>query len=127
PMSKRHHRGTNLARIASRLDAIARECSKLSEEIRRLNTNMEDQPTNHNKEEVDLKELKTRVLDSSKSEAEAVLRSLNRELIRRLASELNVRIGSKATKEEAVKELLWNVFDAPAGHDIVRNRGKDNT
>ena len=56
----------------------------------------------------------------SRSDAETHLVSLTVESIRRLAPMLDVRIPSKATKNEYVQMLLTQLFDAPAGQELIR-------
>ena len=60
-------------------------------------------------------------------EAETELSSLPVYSIQQLAPLLGVRMPSKATKNEYIRLLLSQVFDAPAGQEVVRTfRGKDD-
>ena len=56
----------------------------------------------------------------SRSDAETHLVSLTVDSIRQLAPMLDVRIPSKATKNEYVQMLLTQLFDAPAGQELIR-------
>ena len=58
--------------------------------------------------------------DLSRSEAETHLASLTVESIRQLAPLVDVRMPSKATKHEYVQLLLTQLFDAPAGQEVIR-------
>ena len=56
----------------------------------------------------------------NRSEAETCLSSLTVNAIRQLAPLLDIRIPSKAAKNEYVKLLLTQLFDAPAGQELIR-------
>ena len=56
----------------------------------------------------------------SRSDAENHLVSLTVGSIRQLAPMLDVRLPSKATKNEYVQMLLTQLFDAPAGQELIR-------
>ena len=56
----------------------------------------------------------------NRSDAEAHLVSLTVDSIRQLAPLLDVRIPSKATKREYIQILLTQLFDAPAGQELIR-------
>ena len=56
----------------------------------------------------------------NRADAEAHLVSLTVAAIRQLAPLLDVRIPSKATKSEYIQLLLTQLFDAPAGQELIR-------
>ena len=56
----------------------------------------------------------------SRADAKTQLASLTVESIRQLAPMLDVRIPSKATKNEYIELLLTQLFDAPAGQELIR-------
>ena len=56
----------------------------------------------------------------NRADAEAQLVSFTVDAIRQLAPLLDVRIPSKATKSEHIQLLLTHLFDAPAGHELIR-------
>ena len=58
--------------------------------------------------------------ESSRLDAEARLGSLTVGEIRQIAPSLGVRIPSKGTKSEYIQMLLTQVFDAPAGQELIR-------
>ena len=60
----------------------------------------------------------------NRADAEAHLISLTVDAIRQLAPLLDVRIPSKATKSEHIQLLLTHLFDAPAGHELIRTYHK---
>lgn len=61
-----------------------------------------------------------------RAEAETQLSSLTVDSIRKLAPILDIRIPSKATKDEYIKLLLSQLFDAPAGQELIRTFHKRN-
>ena len=67
-----------------------------------------------------LSDLASRLSTLGKENAEAEIQSLTLEAIRQLASHLDIRIPSRATKLETIKMLLEQVFDVPAGHERIR-------
>ena len=60
------------------------------------------------------------IAQSSRSDAETRLTSLTVKSIQKLAPLLDIRIPSRATKMEYVQILLTHLFDAPAGHKLIR-------
>ena len=62
----------------------------------------------------------------SRTDAENELASLTVAAIRQLAPMLDVRIPSKATKSEYIRLLLIQLFDAPAGQELIRTFHKRN-
>ena len=67
-----------------------------------------------------LKLLAEQLPELGRSDAETHLVSLTVESIRQLAPLLDVRIPSKATKSEYIQLLLTQLFDAPAGQELIR-------
>ena len=70
--------------------------------------------------------LKEQLPALDRTAAETQLCSLTVDLIRQLASSLDVRIPSKATKPESIKLVLSQLFDAPAGQELIRTFHKRN-
>ena len=58
--------------------------------------------------------------------AESEMNSLTVPAIRQLASLLGIRIPSKAVKSESISMLLSQVFDVPAGQELIRTFHKRN-
>ena len=65
-------------------------------------------------------ELSRRFSSLERGDAEAELKNLKADAIRQLAAALGIRIPSKATKAEASSMLLAQVFDIPAGQELIR-------
>ena len=60
----------------------------------------------------------------SRAEAESKLNSLTVKAIRVIAPMLAVRVPSRATKAESIRVLLVQLFDAPAGQELIRTYHK---
>lgn len=60
----------------------------------------------------------------SRLEAEACLNSLTVSSIREIAPLLDIRIPSKGTKGQYIQLLLTQLFDAPAGQELIRTYHK---
>lgn len=71
-------------------------------------------------DEFQLADLSRRFSGLGRSEAEAELKNLKADAIRQLAASLGIRMPSKLTKAEATSMLLSQVFDIPAGHELLR-------
>ena len=76
---------------------------------------------------VALSGLAGRLPSLERSMAEAELANLTVSNIRKLAGMLQIRIPSKIKKDEAVNMLLAQVFDLPAGQQLIRNFHKRNS
>ena len=64
--------------------------------------------------------LAERIPELGRADAEAQLTSLTVGSIKQLAPLLDIRMPSKATKDEYIKLLLMQLFDAPAGQELIR-------
>lgn len=67
-----------------------------------------------------LEDLSRRFSSLERGDAAAELKNLKVDSIRQLAAALGIRIPSKATKAEATRSLLAQVFDIPAGQELIR-------
>lgn len=67
-----------------------------------------------------VEDLSTRFSSLERSEAEAELGSLKVDAIRQLGTALGIRMPSKLTKAQATSMLLAQVFDIPAGQELIR-------
>lgn len=67
-----------------------------------------------------VEDLSTRFSSLERSEAEAELRNLTVDSMRQLATTLGIRMPSKITKSQAISMLLAQVFDIPAGQELLR-------
>ena len=68
----------------------------------------------------ELADLSARFSSLERSEAEAELRNLTVDSMRQLAASLGIRMPSKITKSQATSMLLAQVFDLPAGQELLR-------
>ena len=73
-----------------------------------------------------LADLANRLPTLEKADAEAELKTLKVDSLRQLASLLGIRMPSKATKSESINMLLSQVFDIPAGQELIRTFHKRN-
>lgn len=73
-----------------------------------------------------LSELAVRLPGLDRAIAETELGALTVKAIRQLAPMLDVRIPSKATKSEYIRILLTQLFDAPAGQELIRSFHRRN-
>ena len=78
------------------------------------------------KTEENLDVVATQITKLDRRDAEGELASLTVDAIRKLAPLLDVRVPSKATKDEYIKLLLNQLFDAPAGQELIRTFHKRN-
>ena len=90
-------------------------------ELETLNHQMENQNnTGHKQNHAPSSDLVSRLPDLGRDNAKEEIQSLTLDAIRQLATSLEIRIPSRATKSETVQMLLEQVFDMPAGHDRIR-------
>lgn len=78
------------------------------------------------KSEIPLDELAYRLPTLNREEAHLEIQSLTIASMRQLASHLQIRIPSKATKSETVSMLMSQIFDLPAGQERIRTFHKRN-
>ena len=71
--------------------------------------------------------LATELSGLERQDAEKELRSLTVAGIRRVAELMGIRIPSKSPKNDSVNLLLAQVFDAPAGQELLRTFHKRNS
>ncbi len=81
---------------------------------------------NGRKMEQELNRLADRLPGFERTVAESELASMTVAAIRQLAPLLDIRLPSKAKKSEYIQILLGQLFDAPAGQELVRNFHKRN-
>jgi Asp-tRNA(Asn)/Glu-tRNA(Gln) amidotransferase B subunit len=67
----------------------------------------------------DLNELMDGISNLSRSEAEAKLNKLTSKKLLELCKKLKIKGGSKQTKPNLVKQILWSYFDAKADLDHI--------
>lgn len=79
-----------------------------------------DRQREQKRAEPDLGILADRLRKIDRSEAETQLSELTLESIRRIAPILDIRIPSRAKKDESIEMLLVHLFDAPAGQELIR-------
>ena len=70
--------------------------------------------------QVQLEDLANTLPDLEKSEAASKLKPLTVESIRQLATMLGFRMPSKLNKSQSIDMLLEQVFDIPAGQELIR-------
>lgn len=70
--------------------------------------------------QVQLEDLANVLPDLEKGEAASMLKPLRVEAIRQLATMLGFRMPSKLNKSQAIDMLLEQVFDIPAGQELIR-------
>ena len=78
------------------------------------------------KDTAQLTDLATQLPNLSREVAKEEVAVLTVPKIRRLASLLGVRLPSKMTKSESVDTLIAQVFDVPAGQELIRTFHKRN-
>lgn len=78
-------------------------------------------------DQVSVVELSERLPRLGREEAEVEVGALNVPDIRRLAKLQQIRIPSKATKSEAIGMLMSQLFDMPAGQELIRTFHKRNS
>lgn len=79
-----------------------------------------DRRRKQSRSDAELEVLASQLGQLDRSEAETRLSSLTVESIRKIAPMLNIRIPSRAKKDESIEMLLLHLFDAPAGQELIR-------
>ena len=79
------------------------------------------------KAKFDLSDLAARLPNLERDEAESELNALNVDSLRQLATLLGIRIRSKMPKSQSVALLLAQLFDIPAGQELIRTFHRRNS
>lgn len=95
----------------SNLDQILAEATSVKQDL----AEVKPTPAKFN-----LEELAKRLPTLERSDAESEVVNLTVDSIRQLSSLLGIRLPSKATKAQATSMLLAQVFDIPAGQELIR-------
>lgn len=108
--------------LASLLEEVASSLRELPDiPITKLKELCEDKVTSKDSRatSLDFDELMTKLQQFGRSEAENELNGLTNKNLLEFCKKFNINTGSKQTKPNLVKQILWSLFDAKADLDHI--------
>ena len=104
------------------------QLAELSQPFAKAEAQERSPERNHKRpSQAELADLATRLPTLEKGSGEAEIKTLTVESIRQLATQLGIRMPSKLNKSQAIDMLLEQVFDIPAGQELIRTFHRRNS